>query len=61
MIQQQERVARHIAASPRIKVTGILGIFSLCVELDLINVNEPLTYNFTTAYPNVLANNSPTS
>ena len=37
-----ERVARHIAASRRIKVVGILGILSLCVELKLINVNEAL-------------------
>jgi len=37
-----ERVARHIAASRRIKAIGILGILGLCVELKLINVNEAL-------------------
>ncbi len=37
-----EVVARHIAVSRRIRVIGILGILSLCVKLDLINVNEAL-------------------
>jgi len=37
-----ERVARYIAASRGIKVIGILGILSLCIELNLININEAL-------------------
>jgi predicted nucleic acid-binding protein len=37
-----ERVARHIAASRKIKVIGILGILSLCVKLNIININEAL-------------------
>lgn len=37
-----ERVARHIATSRGIRVIGILGMLSLCVELNLINVNEAL-------------------
>lgn len=35
-----ERVTRRIAASRGIKIIGILGIFSLCVELGLISVDE---------------------
>ena len=37
-----ERVARHIAASRGIRIIGILGVLSLCIELNLININEAL-------------------
>jgi len=37
-----ERVARSIAASRGIRIIGILGVLSLCIELNLININEAL-------------------
>jgi len=42
-----ERVARHIAASRGIRVVGILGILSLCVKFNLININEALRLSQT--------------
>jgi len=42
-----ERVARHIVASRGIRVIGILGILSLCVELNLISINEALRLSQT--------------
>ena len=42
-----ERVARHIAASREIRVIGILGILSLCIELNLININEAVRLSQT--------------
>jgi len=42
-----ERVARHIAASRGIRVIGILGILSLCIKFNLININEALRLSQT--------------
>jgi len=42
-----ERVARHIAASRGIRVVGILGVLSLCVKFNLININEALRLSQT--------------